>query len=147
MGERQLLSCTMNDFGAKISGTFSMLSSTADLRKSLVHQSSVGGSTPVMTESIYDNMPKDKRKKSQEPQSPLAKPHLLARELSVGSLITDSGSAPLTPDQSLNSVETNKSFEEINRLIGNHVAMGLPSYTTRDRAGSCELLADYDNNR
>ncbi|KAK6740351.1 hypothetical protein RB195_008673 [Necator americanus] len=107
----------------------------SDLRRS------GGGSSLAMTESIYDNMPKERRKKSQDVTSPIPKPRI--RQPSLGSLISsDNGSSTkLTPDQKRKSIKSIHIEPPANQQqqYANLVALTVPTLTTR--AGSCEMLA------
>ncbi|VDP01257.1 unnamed protein product [Heligmosomoides polygyrus] len=89
-----------------------------------------------MTESIYDNMPKERRKKTLEVASPLPKPKPRSRPPSLASLISSENSlALLTPEQQRKPRDAEPSSQ-----LADLAQLSVPSLTSSARAGSCERL-------
>ncbi|WKY00862.1 hypothetical protein Q1695_015128 [Nippostrongylus brasiliensis] len=112
----------------------------SDLRRS------AGGSSVAMTESIYDNMPKERRKRSQEVCSPVSKPPI--RQPSLASLISsDNSSALLTPEQQRKLLKPPKpaDLDPSAPSFGKLTNLTVPSLSGTGRAGSCEMLTACPN--
>ncbi|XGW16518.1 hypothetical protein V3C99_001743 [Haemonchus contortus] len=99
-----------------------------------------GGSNLAMTESIYDNMPKERRKKTQEITSSLPKQGVRQPSLTSLGSSDNSSSVLLSPEQQ------RKALKPMNLEDTNHYAtLNVPLLSSSTRAGSCEMLAACPN--
>ncbi|KAJ1354730.1 hypothetical protein KIN20_011740 [Parelaphostrongylus tenuis] len=106
-----------------------------------------GGSSLTMTESIYDNMPKERRRRSQEvvTASPVPKPRI-AQPCTISVIGDDISSARITPEQSRKSIKSMDSIDIIQSdQYMNLSTLALPQLSIANRAGSCEMLTACQN--
>ncbi|KAE9415011.1 hypothetical protein Angca_002821 [Angiostrongylus cantonensis] len=146
---RRNLSCQKSNDSNSLTSSMSSTTKKPDLDSLPSDLSrSRGGSSLTMTESIYDNMPRERRRRrSQEAvtASPMAQPWV-DPACSMSQISADSGPARLTSEQSRRSIRSIGSVNVIpDDQFVNSSTQAQPPFSIANRAGSCEMLTACQN--